>query len=134
MQIRHAMSSVLVAAMVFALTGCMDPFSYGERSGGAVVPDEITYENDVYPILLSYCSSCHSEGGVASGSALVLSNVAATDYEMISSFVVAEDSDGSLLLQKASGFTTHGGSETIAQTSIEYQILADWVDEGAAQQ
>lgn len=120
--------------LVMAMAGCMDPFSYGIRGGGDTVPDVVTYEGDVYPILLSYCSSCHSEGGTASSTNLVLSSDAQADFAMIGSFVTAGDLENSPLLQKASGATAHGGSDLLAETSVEYQTLAAWVEQGAAQQ
>ena len=121
-------------AVAMALTGCLDPFSYGTRAGGQAVPDAATYEGDVYPILLSQCSSCHEAGAVASSTALVLSSDPSADYDMISGLVTPGDPANSPLLQKASGATSHGGSGLLGETSVDYQIIEAWVEQGAAQQ
>jgi len=122
-----------VVLLLGAVTGCFDPFSYGPRSGGGSIPDELAFEGNIYPVLLSYCSVCHSEGGAADGTAFVLSNEASADYDMVVSFVTQGDPDNSTLLQKAAGSISHGGSNVLAETSIEYQTLAAWVEQGAAQ-
>ena len=76
-----------IVAVVLGLgpmAGCLDdPFSYGSREGGGSVPDSVGYASDVYPILLSYCSTCHSAGGGASVTGYVLRNDSSADYDMI---------------------------------------------------
>ncbi len=125
----------LIGMIAFGpVTGCHEePFSYGTRSGssGEEVPEFPTYAGDVYPILSSECASCHSAGGSASSTALVLSNDSDADYDMIFSLVTPGDPAGSLLLQKASGATSHVGGGTLPETSVEYQTIAVWVEQGA---
>jgi len=124
----------LLGAALILVAGCYDPFSYGTRSGGGSVPDVATYEADVYPILLSNCSICHGMGGVANSTSYQLSSNSGSDYNVISALVTPGDPEGSLLLQKASGSTSHGGSSVLAATSVEYQTIAVWIEQGAAQQ
>jgi hypothetical protein len=124
----------LIGAIAFgAATGCNEPFEYGPRSGssGGSVPEVVTYEGDVYPILFSECATCHAAGGAASSTDLVLTNDADADYDMIFSLVTPGDPEGSLLLQKASGATSHVGGSTLPETSIDYQTIAAWVEQGA---
>jgi hypothetical protein len=124
----------LIGAIAFgAATGCNEPFEYGTRSGssGDSVPEVVTYEGDVYPILWPECSACHKAGGSAGNTALVLTNDADADYDMIFSLVTPGDPDASLLLQEASGATSHLGGSALPETSIEYQTIAAWVEQGA---
>ena len=124
----------LIGAVAFgAATGCHEPFEYGTRSGGSgdSVPDVPTYEGDVYPILFSECSSCHAAGGAASNTELVLTDDESADYDMIFSLVIPGDPDGSPLLQKASGATSHVGGSVLPETSVDYETIAVWVEQGA---
>ena len=124
----------LIGAIAFGpAIGCYEPFEYGTRSGGSgdSVPDVPTYDGDVYAILFSECSSCHAAGGAASNTELVLTNDADADYDMIFSLVIPGDPDESLLLQKASGATSHAGGSVLSETSVDYQTIAVWVEQGA---
>lgn len=128
--------AILALALALALSvlvvGCFDPFSYGTRAGGGAVPEGVTYQVDVYPLLLSYCSTCHSAGGAAATSGFVLSSDATSDYDGVVSLVSEGDPDSSTLLQKASGQTAHAGSGVLAESSVEFKTLAAWVEQGAS--
>ena len=87
----------------------------------------------MYPVPLSFCSVCHAGGGAAAGTSYVLGKDDANDHGTVAELVTAGDPDGSLLLQKASGATSHGGSAVLDANSIEFQILQAWVEQGAAQ-
>jgi hypothetical protein len=122
------------ATALLTTVGCFDPFYYGTRAGGEAVSDGVTFEGDVYPILLSKCSACHEAGGAASGTSYVLTSGAGADFDMINALVAPGDPAGSLLLQKPSGAVTHGGGGLLAETSVEYQTIAAWIEQGAVQQ
>ncbi len=123
-----------IALVGGANTGCFDPFFYGTRAGGNLDLGTVTYEGDVYPILLARCASCHETGLSAGDTAFVLSSNPAADYSAISVLVTAGDPAGSLLLQMASGAATHSGGGLLAESSVDYQTLEAWVEQGAAQQ
>jgi len=124
---------VAAATLVFA-TACFDPFFYGTRAGGASVPDVVTYEGDVYPLLMSYCATCHSSGGAADTSAFVLSSDPDGDFANVTSFVAAGDPANTPLLQKASSASGHGGSAVLLESSVEFRTIASWVEQGAQRQ
>lgn len=127
-----AIALVAVAAMGL-IFGCLDPFMRGTRSGGPTVPDVVSYEGDVYPLLLSYCSSCHSAGGGAGGTGFVLSSSPATDYEMIASLADGATTDDTLLVQKATGELAHGGGGVLSSSFVELKTLTTWIYQGALQ-
>ena len=125
---------ILLSLLAVSAAACFDdPFAYGTRGGAGAVPDEIGFEGDVYPILLSYCSACHSEGAAAGGTAFVLTNDAGADYPMVGALVSPGDPANSRLLQKGSGAVSHGGGAVLSESSIDYRILASWIEQGAAQ-
>ncbi len=123
---------ILAFALAFA-SACFDPFYYGTRAGGDEVPDQVTWAGDVYPLLLIRCASCHEPGGSAADTALSLTSDAGADFAMIMSLVVAGAPEQSALLQKASGNTAHAGGALLPETSADYLILQEWVQQGAVQ-
>jgi hypothetical protein len=130
MKKRSVLFRVLTASTLLA-GGCMDPFSYGTRAGAGAAPGDVSYEGDVYPLLLSRCSACHEPAGTAATTSLVLSSDAAADYGMVTALVAPGDPGGSALLQKASGAASHDGGGIWPESSAEHKTLATWVEQGA---
>ncbi len=132
MKIPGTILSISCALTLLLAPACFDPFSRGTRGGGGEVPENVSYSGDVYPILLAHCSVCHSEGGIADTTDYILTSDAAADYEMISALLTPGDPEGSKLLIKASGRTSHGGSTVLPTDSIDYQTIAAWIADGAS--
>jgi len=101
----------------------------------------IAFAADVVPILTKLgCNSggCHGKSTGQNGFKLsLLGFVPAFDHESLvkearGRRVFAGDPDSSLLLQKAIGRVPHGGGRRLRVDSSDYQVLADWIRQGAA--
>lgn len=101
----------------------------------------VSMVNDVVPILTKAgCNSgvCHAKAGNGqNGFQLsLLGFEPREDYEHISKEgrsrrISLAAPDASLLLLKASGGVPHRGGIRIQKSSAEYQVLRDWIDQGA---
>ena len=105
----------------------------GTADGGGTGDGQgaLSFATDAYP-LLSVCKNCHVSGGAASGTSLLFSGNAATDYPTVLSFVDTSAPASSRLLSKVSG-NGHGGGTIYAAGSPEYQTLLAWIQQGAPQ-
>lgn len=125
---------------LFTTMGCADPFARGEdkdevaTNGTAPEPDgggvddkiEISFTKDVYPVLQSKCSACHSTGGPGTGSGkYVLTGTSAGDYEKIRALVDPGSPADSKLLVK-------GITMALTAGSAEYETIKAWITQGAA--
>jgi hypothetical protein len=99
----------------------------GSTDGGATV----SFAREVHPILVDRCGRCHSSGGEASDSALVLGSDPARDLDQVRKLVNAENPAASRLLVKGAG-TGHGGGAIVAAGSAEYRMILQWVSQGSA--
>ncbi len=86
---------------------------------------------DVYSVLKTACLSCHGSSGVftlgTSASALSESEA----YNNIANFIdTSSSAENSILLQKASGGLSHGGSTVFTSSSSDYILVAAWIDAG----
>ncbi|MFM8580166.1 MAG: S-layer protein, partial [Planctomycetaceae bacterium] len=103
--------------------------------------DAVSYLNDVVPVLTkSGCNLgvCHAKaGGGQNGFQLsLLGFEPAEDHEQLT---VADrgrrlalgEPERSLLLRKATGTVPHGGGVRLRQDSSGYQLLRDWISQGA---
>lgn len=117
-------------------SSCADPFSRGEvgeevtTNGTAPDPDgggvddkiEISFSEDVYPILQSKCSACHAGAGFG---AYKLSGDVASDYPTVKALVdTASPGDSKLLVKGLTMALTAG--------SVEYETIKAWITQGAA--
>jgi hypothetical protein len=93
---------------------------------GAALVDDPVFVNDVYPILQAHCQSCHSKGGEAEFSRLLMTGAAQADRAMVVALVYPDYPDGSLLLQRATG-NQHTGGAVMAVDSPEYATIRDWI-------
>jgi len=113
-------------------------------SGSATAEDassRIAFATDVVPILTKLgCNSggCHGKSTGQNGFKLsLLGFVPSDDHESMvkearGRRVFAGDPDSSLLLQKATGRVPHGGGRRLGIGSADYQVLANWIRQGAA--
>jgi mono/diheme cytochrome c family protein len=93
----------------------------GGSNGGAV-----SFSASVMPVVTSNCKACHGSSGNFS-----VTTTGAT-YSNITGngFVNTSAADASLLLTKASG-TNHGGGTILPSSGVSYQLLRDWINQGA---
>ena len=124
--------AVLVAGWVGSGTGSV----LAEEAAG-----RIAFATDVVPILTKLgCNSggCHGKSTGQNGFKLsLLGFVPSFDHESMvkearGRRVFAGDPASSLLLQKAIGRVPHGGGRRLGAESADYQVLADWIRQGAA--
>jgi hypothetical protein len=135
-------SDRLARAVVFALAalmvGCAD-FSRGPAAvavdagageGGAANPDASVSFAAVEDILIAGCQRCHSTGGEAGDTTLLLTGNASADLDTVAHFVDVNAPAASRLLAKMSG-NGHNGGAVYAPATPEYQTVLRWVQEGA---
>ena len=133
----------VLALLVAAALGCAD-FSRGATqmntggTGGTAAgggtgdgQGSLSFATDVYP-LFSVCKNCHAPGGAASGTSLIFSGNAASDYPTVLQFVDTSAPASSRILSKLSG-NGHGGGTIYAAGSPEYETLLAWIQQGAPQ-
>ncbi len=118
----------LVMSFSLAWLSSCGPIERGEEKKDQV-PEEVSYSNDVYPILNSKCSSCHGQGGPASSTRFKLTGDANQDYEVIKSLIDTQNPEESQLLQKGGGKIAHGGGAALS--SDEYNTVKAWIQKGA---
>ena len=133
--------ATIAAAACLGVSACAD-FSRGLESpvvdaaadatgeGGQTDGAVASFATAVEPILLAACQRCHSAGGMAGDTQLLLIGDAAADYSTVSRFVNAAAPAGSRLLSKASG-NGHGGGTVLAAGSPEFQVVLQWIQQGA---
>jgi hypothetical protein len=93
-------------------------------------PPALSFARDVHPVLLDLCARCHSDGGQASRSGLVLSRDAARDLAQTVKFINQENPAGSRLLGKATG-TGHEGGAVVMVGTPEYRTILAWITQGS---
>src|SRR5580765_5344202 len=94
----------------------------GAGEGGAASPDgaALSFAADVEGILVGGCQRCHSPGGEASDTNLLLTGDPTADLATVSAFVDVNTPASSRLLAKMSG-SGHGGGTVFATSTPEYQ-------------
>lgn len=107
----------------------------------AVAGDTVSYVNDVLPVLTKAgCNAgvCHAKaGGGQKGFQLsLLGFEIQEDYDSLvkdgrGRRLVFGAPERSLLLTKASGRVPHGGGIRLPQSSVGYQIIHQWISQGA---
>jgi hypothetical protein len=99
----------------------------GGSDAGAPAP---SFARDVHPLLLDLCARCHSEGGQASRSHLVLVKDVARDLAQTLTLIDPENPAGSRLLGKATG-TGHEGGAVVTVGTPEYRTILAWITQGS---
>lgn len=91
----------------------------------------ITFVDDIHPLLITACSTCHSPAGIASGTDFVLTGDPVADLPETIDFVDTADPAASPLLMKGAGLDSHAGGPAIAADSPEYDLILAWIAAGA---
>jgi hypothetical protein len=133
----------LLAFALAAAMGCADlergepavPSSDGGAAGDVSASDGSpaarSFARDVRPLLIDGCGRCHSPGGQAADSALVLGEDAARDREAVLDLINPANPGASRLLSKGAGLG-HGGGAIYGPGTPEYQIILEWISQGSA--
>lgn len=97
------------------------------------VNNDYFYDTDIAPIFAARCASCHNGGIPAAEAAWPLTSPtnALADHTEVQSRVDLANPADSLVIQKAVNDAPHVGGEVIKKTDPEYQVLVDWVTQGA---
>ena len=133
----------LVLATVLAMAaGCAD-FSRGglvPGGGGAGGPSSgaggttggapLSFATDVNSILSGTCLRCHTAGGEAGDTTLILTGAAAADFAVVLPLIDTSAPATSRLLLKMSG-NGHGGGTVYAVGAPQYQTVLLWIQQGA---
>ena len=98
--------------------------------GARDAPAALSFARDVHPLLVELCARCHSAGGQASRSALVLSSEPARDLAQVAKLVNQDNPPGSRLLSKAVG-TGHEGGTVLQAGTPGYRSILAWITEGS---
>jgi len=122
---------ILLASVILALT------SFSVTAAPIQIPGDVSYKNDVLPILHDYCLSCHQPGGKG----YEKSGLDMRTYESLmkgtkfGAVIKPGDSFTSIIIQVIEGRVhvsirmPYGMSGGLAKDKIA--ILKKWVDEGA---
>ena len=103
------------------------------KEGAARPPAPATqsFTRGIHPQLLATCKVCHTPGGPAATSHLLLVGDPVADHRAVARFVDVRNPAASALVAKASGTTLHGGGALWAPSSAPYRHLVTWISEGA---
>jgi hypothetical protein len=103
----------------------------GESKGAdagtdAILEADLTFEAEVYPILLLRCEDCHKAGGEAGTSSFVLTGNARMDRAMVLALTVPGDAAASRLLRRATG-EMHEGGTVLNKDTPDYDTIFSWL-------
>lgn len=104
----------------------------GGTDASACVTDEEHYAASVAPLLQSDCATCHAAGGLAAGTRYLLQvgsdeATRAANRAMLADFVTGTDDGATLLLDKPTGGTSHGGGVRFDLLDPRYAALHELV-------
>jgi hypothetical protein len=88
------------------------------------------FTSAVEPILTTACRACHTPGGAAAMSHLLVAGDPVADYNTVRAFVDPAHPASSVLLGKASG-AMHGGGAVLPASSDGHRTLLAWIAAGA---
>jgi cytochrome c553 len=102
------------------------------KSGGrTAVPAGPSFTRAIHPLFLATCKACHTAGGAAAATPLVLTGDAEADHRVLERLADVRAPEASKLLQKASGTALHGGGAPWPTTSGPYERVLAWIRAGA---
>jgi hypothetical protein len=107
------------------------PGGPGKAPAQAAAPTGPSFTRVIHPLFLATCKPCHTAGGAAGVTPLVLTGDAENDHRVIARFADVHDPEASKLLQKASGAVLHGGLAPWPVGSGAYQRVSAWIRVGA---
>lgn len=126
---RSSLLFSLVCALLFQ--GACADFHRGAAPDAAPdaapLVDDPVFENNVYPILQNMCSPCHSKGNEAQNTRYVLTQNAKQDRAMVVELTFPADPEGSVLLRKGRGESSHQGGVRLPADGLEYPTVRDWI-------
>jgi len=107
--------------------------SGGKTKGGArtAAPAGPSFTRAIYPMVLATCKACHTAGGAAGATPLVLTGDAEADHRALARLADVRAPEASKLLQKASGAVLHGGGSPWPVASAPYERMLAWIRAGA---
>ena len=100
----------------------------GGRTAGPAGP---SFTRAIYPLVLATCKACHTAGGAAGATPLVLTGDPEADHRLLARFADVQAPEASKLLQKASGAVLHGGGAPWPAASAPYERVLAWIRAGA---
>jgi hypothetical protein len=117
--------------LLTALLGTAAP-AHAQRPAEKAPPKKSppVFVGAVHKMLLSACRWCHSAGGAAAATRLVLKGDPRADYAATQSVIDPGEPRASALVARAAG-EVHGGGVVFAGSSPQYQELVAWIAAGA---
>ena len=103
----------------------------GPRSVAPVAPAATSFRRAIHPLLLQACKSCHTPGGAAAATALILSGDVGPDHASVRRVLDVRAPAASIMLAKASGQKLHGGGAPWPVDSAAYARALAWIQAGA---
>ena len=107
------------------------PTDKGKGNGKTAAPAGPSFTRVVYPLFLATCKACHTAGGPAAATPLVLTGDAEADHRVLARFADVHAPEASKLLQKSSGAVLHGGGAPWPVGSGPYDRVLAWIRAGA---
>ncbi|MBI5721522.1 MAG: hypothetical protein HZC37_27945 [Burkholderiales bacterium] len=133
-RITWCLNAVLLAALVGCGSGGSEPSGRARPAAtSACTSAPALYADAVYPALQETCTTCHTPGGIASGSALVFAagNELMANYNILRDFALASPAT---LLSKSIGEPNHGGGKPYVDAgSQRYKDLEQLIPQMTAQ-
>lgn len=102
----------------------------GSGAGGAGSGSALSFAADVESILSGGCRGCHTAGGQAEGTTLLLTGMPEVDYAVVVPLIDTSAAAASRLLLKMTG-NGHGGGRVYAVGTPSYQTVLLWIQQGA---
>jgi len=102
------------------------------KSGGRpAAPTGPSFTRAIHPLFLATCKACHTAGGAAGATPLVLTGDPEADHRALARFADVHAPEASKLLQKSSGAVPHGGGAPWPTGSGPYERVLAWIRAGA---
>jgi hypothetical protein len=117
------LSSVIILAMMFSLTGCY----YDEVVENSTINENVSFANDIQPLFNANCVACHpslSDPDLTEGNSYNFIRV------IDPALVVPGDANGSELYQRLTGVgNIMPPSGSLSNADIK--LVEDWINQGA---
>jgi hypothetical protein len=107
------------------------PTGKGKGGGRTAAPAGPSFTRAIHPLFLATCKACHTTGGAAAATPLILTGDAEADHRVLARFADVHDPEASKLLQKSSGAALHGGGAPWPAASAPYERVLAWIRAGA---
>ena len=93
-------------------------------------PDPLSFADDgVHAVLIAACSTAGCHGSGAGGYSLI--DDVDADYVATLDRVVPGDALASKLVKKGANISSHTGGPSLQEGTPEYDLVIDWIDQGA---